>query len=383
MDARKDGLLVMTTYNRCCPRHCAAVITAGLMVSCIPGCPLVNSDEKPAVDPPLSCAEAGLSCEDDRDCCDGLSCSERGWCTEHEDDLPPAPDVPASPDPVDGASNVSIEDRVGGLCVFLDWAISDATSYDVYLQEDFVWETSGRGMSWSSGGGSDIWLCSMGHSRTYLWQVVATNAAGTTEGPVWSFTTEQDPGGVETLQVNAGPNFTIDPEMCISLDGSFTGGQAPYTYAWTAPGWSIPEQETEAIVCPEETTTFIFTVRDSSPGINQVSDQTTVTVRQPPPPDKLLDGAHTFTLDASEAKRYALLMERGETAIVNASMPDRETDIDIYSYEPDRDYPFADSANDAGRPENVTFTANTSGEYAIELVNMSSLRSAEFTLGPN
>jgi len=84
----------------------------------------------------------------------------------------------------------------------------------------------------------------------------------------------------DRVQANAGPNLTIDPDTCISLNGRITGGHPPFTVAWTAPGWSFPSNVTEVVACPEETSSFTFTVLDSC-GVQDM-DSMTVTVRDDP-----------------------------------------------------------------------------------------------------
>lgn len=209
---------------------------------------------------------------------------------------PPRPSVP---DPADGERNVVLESRVGGLCVYLDWAMSNATDYDVYLEKDWIWTSQGPGRAWSSYGGSDTWMCTMAYDTTYFWKVVAKNPAGTTEGPVWSFTTGPAPGG-----------------------GGGGGGTS----------------------------------------------------------EQLTEGVHSYTLQAAEAKRYRLPLRQGQTAIVNTSVQDNATDVDLFAYAPSGTQPVASSTHNAGLPDNVHFVAATSGDYAVEVVNIAGSRAASFSM---
>jgi hypothetical protein len=86
---------------------------------------------------------------------------------------PTAPTAPSNPTPGNGATGVNANNMT------LGWS-GNATSYDLYLNGALVasnlkttsWRTSGNG------------------GATYSWMVVAKNAAGSTSGPAWSFSTK-------------------------------------------------------------------------------------------------------------------------------------------------------------------------------------------------
>jgi len=101
------------------------------------------------------------------------------------------------------------------------------------------------------------------------------------------------------------------------------------------------------------------------------------TANQPP---TLSTGVHAVTLQAAEAKWYRLPMSSGESAIVNANVPDEATDVDLLVYAPRGMAPLSSSRNDAGMPDYVEFTATESGDYALEVVNESVSRQAGCTL---
>lgn len=87
------------------------------------------------------------------------------------------PANPAGPSPSDGASGQSIE-------VDLDWEdAAGATSYDVYFGTTSNPPLHGNTRS------SSYALPTLSGGTRYCWKVVAKNACGNTEGPVWSFTT--------------------------------------------------------------------------------------------------------------------------------------------------------------------------------------------------
>jgi hypothetical protein len=88
---------------------------------------------------------------------------------------PPAP--PATPTPADGVSAAPTNTT-------LSWTASNATSYDVKFgtgNPPAQVVTSQTGTSYTPP--------NLAARTTYFWQIVANNAAGSTPGAVWSFTT--------------------------------------------------------------------------------------------------------------------------------------------------------------------------------------------------
>jgi Matrixin/Fibronectin type III domain len=91
---------------------------------------------------------------------------------------PSLPSAPAGPSPANGATNVNLN-------VTLSWTASNATQYDVYFKGALV-ASNLTTTSYRIG--------SLPDATQYSWQVVAKNAAGSTSGPTWSFTTKVAPG---------------------------------------------------------------------------------------------------------------------------------------------------------------------------------------------
>jgi PLD-like domain len=90
---------------------------------------------------------------------------------------PTPPSTPASPSPANNATGVSTTPT-------LTWASSGATSYDVKFGT-----TNPPPVVSSSQPGASYSPSTLLTSKKYFWQIVARNGAGTTSGPVWSFTT--------------------------------------------------------------------------------------------------------------------------------------------------------------------------------------------------
>ena len=94
---------------------------------------------------------------------------------------PPAvPTVPATPAPADRATGISTS-------ATLSWTAGNATSYDLKFG------TTNPPAKVASGRTSTSYTPTLAAGATYFWQVIANNGAGSTVGPVWSFTTAAAP----------------------------------------------------------------------------------------------------------------------------------------------------------------------------------------------
>jgi len=120
------------------------------------------------------------------------------WSFSTEENLPPY--EPSDPDPPNGATDVSVNDILtwtGG-----DPNIGDIVTYDVYfgtstppplVDEDLTQTAYDPG--------------TMELGRTYYWQIVAEDTQGeSTTGPIWSFTTEEEPNEPPTAPDIDGPS---------------------------------------------------------------------------------------------------------------------------------------------------------------------------------
>jgi hypothetical protein len=111
---------------------------------------------------------------------------------------PQPPSAPASPSPASGATGVSVTPT-------LTWTASGATGYDVRFGTSNPppdVSTNQPAASYSPP--------ALGSSTVYYWQVVARNDAGSTVGPVWSFTTAAAPPAdivIYAVDVPAGARF--------------------------------------------------------------------------------------------------------------------------------------------------------------------------------
>ncbi len=100
------------------------------------------------------------------------------WCAVRMHACPPSPGMPSNPDPLVGATDVSVT-------AVLDWAdCSDTDTYEVYLDTNPT-PTTKVGETSSSSYDPDL-----AYSTDYYWKIIAKNACDSTEGLVWNFRTE-------------------------------------------------------------------------------------------------------------------------------------------------------------------------------------------------
>jgi glucose/arabinose dehydrogenase len=90
---------------------------------------------------------------------------------------PAPPGAPASPAPADGATNVST-------ATALSWSATNTTSYDIYFGPN-----NPPPVVVANSTTPTYTPPTLANSATYFWKVVARNSGGTTDGPVWRFTT--------------------------------------------------------------------------------------------------------------------------------------------------------------------------------------------------
>jgi hypothetical protein len=105
------------------------------------------------------------------------------------------PGTPTSPDPADGATNVSIMPT-------FSWSGPGATTFDVRL-DTFNPPTT---VVSSGQAGSTYTPSTRASNTTYFWRINAINGSGSTLGPVWSFTTAAVASGIK-------PDVVVEVEL--------------------------------------------------------------------------------------------------------------------------------------------------------------------------
>jgi hypothetical protein len=170
---------------------------------------------------------------------------------------PVSPDPASNPGPADGATGVSTG-------AGLSWTTgSDATSHNVYFGTN---PAPGAGESEGNQAGTTFDPGVLAYATTYYWRTDEVNDAGTTTGPVWSFTTGAAPAlpafqiadvnvefavvkgprnrGVATVMVfDESGNSTVDG---VAVSGTFSGDWSG-TRSGTSDGSGQAVMETPAV----------------------------------------------------------------------------------------------------------------------------------------
>ena len=123
---------------------------------------------------------------------------------------PPA--TPGSPNPANGATGVDTAPT-------LTWSAAGATTYDVRFGTTNPPEEVSPGQTSASYNPG-----ALSNGTQYFWQIVANNAAGSTSGPIWSFTTSATPPPPPSTPASPGP-----------ANGATGIGTTP-TLTWTSAG---------------------------------------------------------------------------------------------------------------------------------------------------
>ena len=105
------------------------------------------------------------------------------------------PATPSNPSPANGATNVAVSRT-------LTWQSARASSYDIYIDDDYYTSTSSASVS-----------VSLAYATSYTWRVIAVNSEGQTTGPTWSFTTATSPGDITDPGGPGGPSMPDLPSV--------------------------------------------------------------------------------------------------------------------------------------------------------------------------
>ena len=127
---------------------------------------------------------------------------------------PPA--APATPSPADGAIGAATT-------ATLTWVATGATSYDVAFGTVNPPPSAATGLTTAS------YSPAMAGTTTYYWQVIARNSAGSTPGPVWSFTTAALPADLLVTDAFTGAGVLTSHAPDVNINGapwSVTGGSS-------------------------------------------------------------------------------------------------------------------------------------------------------------
>ena len=201
------------------------------------------------------------------------------WSFTTAGDRDQRPLPPVDPHPNNGARDV-------GLDANLRWTSGGfTTSYDVYFGTD---STPDSGEFQTPRGRTSFDPGPLSSGTEYFWRVDAKNATGTTEGPVWSFTT----GGSADTQPTFGGSvqvgvLTVDVPMPPKTLQAATGGNAPLRYSLTPipQGLNFDGIRRRLSGTPRTSGTYrvTYTVQDADGDIDSL--RFTITVEDEPPPN--------------------------------------------------------------------------------------------------
>jgi hypothetical protein len=195
------------------------------------------------------------------------------WSFTTEENLPPK--TPSNPDPENGATDVGVNDIVK--CTGGDPNPGDPVKYDIYFGTSspppLVKEDSSQAAYDPD---------TMDLNTTYYWQIVSRDSKGLeTTGPIWYFTTEQepnDPPGKPTINgpITGNPGKSYDYTLtAFDTDGNdirfiidwgdtetetttyiSSGDYKTVPHTWDAAGTytiTVKAQDTKGAIGPEET----------------------------------------------------------------------------------------------------------------------------------
>jgi len=159
----------------------------------------------------------------------GASASGPIWCftTGSEPNDPPNP--PSNPDPADEATDVDID-------ADLSWECSDPNGdeivYDIYLEADdstpdILVADDHTETTFDPG--------TLEYGKTYYWQIIAIDEhSASTKGPIWQFTTEEEPNNPPTAPEIDGPDTgKVNKELCWTFHSDDENGDmVKYIIDW-------------------------------------------------------------------------------------------------------------------------------------------------------
>ena len=125
---------------------------------------------------------------------------------------PVPPGTATTPAPSDGAAGVSTTTA-------LSWTATNASSYDVRFGTSSSPPVVATNLTTPSFTPSPL-----ANNTTYFWQVVSRNAAGTTNGPVWRFTTAAAPSLPPALVQSAGKDAGTTGSTTLAFTNSNSAG---------------------------------------------------------------------------------------------------------------------------------------------------------------
>jgi len=200
---------------------------------------------------------------------------------------PSPPGTPASPSPADAATGVSTSPT-------LTWSSTNATSYDVKFgtaNPPTTTVSSGQAAASYAPAG-------LANSTTYYWQIVATNTAGSTTGPVWSFTTAAAPEIV--IYASDVPAAGLHGTWTLASDATAAAGAKLITpdsgWASTANALATPADYIEVTFTAPANTPYAIWLRLQATNNSKYNDSIWVQFS-----DAVANGSQVYPLSSTSA----------------------------------------------------------------------------------
>ena len=216
---------------------------------------------------------------------------------------PAPPAVPGSPVPADGS--------VGSSAPTLTWASSTATSYDVYFgvtNPPPLVRAGAPAASYSPG--------TLASAATYFWQVIAHNAAASTAGPVWMFTTPAAaPAASDDVVIYAGDiaASSIHGAWAVGADSTSPNGVKLTTRdngVPSADAAAAPVNYVDVVFDADAATPYTLWMRMQAAGNSKYNDSLWVQFS-----DALLDGAAGYRIGSTSALLVNLATDASGTGV--------------------------------------------------------------------
>ncbi|UCF50677.1 MAG: PKD domain-containing protein [Thermoplasmatales archaeon] len=148
------------------------------------------------------------------------------WTFTTEENLPPS--EPSNPDPANGATDVTIYK-------ILSWTGGDPNPGDEVLYDVYFGTSSPPPLVAEDLTKAEYNPGTMELGITYFWQIVSEDSQGlTTNGPIWSFTTEEEPNESPTAPEIDGPlKGSAGTELCWTFQSNDPeGNDVKYNISW-------------------------------------------------------------------------------------------------------------------------------------------------------
>jgi hypothetical protein len=266
----------------------------------------------------------------------------------------------SNPNPENGAENVSINGE-------LSWSAADgATSYNIYFGTD---ATPDAGEYVQNQSGRTYYPGELDYNTTYYWRIDAVNNAGTTTGPVWSFTTRTQP------YLDASPSQVFLAYQSGST-GSFTiNSDCDYwDISWLEPWFSLSTEVGSG------TETIIVTANSNNPSSTDVRSRTISIWGEGVGADRYVE---IIQEPAPPAAAYNPTPENGETNVsLNPSLSwtggEGSTEYEIY-FGTD---PTPDGSEHIGSQSATTYNPGTLDEITTYYWRIDGVNTSGTTTGP-